>query len=272
MEQRRLGRSGLEGEPTGPGDDDLGPRHRRARGGRPALDVPRGGRHAGRHRGRLRRRRVRAGDRRRCWPRRSTARRSSSPRRPASRGVRASGSSTPRAGPCSTPWTARCSGSAPTTSTSGRCTPGATRPRWRRRSARWTTRCRRGGRATSGSRTTPAGRPGTPWVGRRRAGRAPLVSTQMEYSLLQRGIEREVLPAAAALGLGVLAWSPLGSGVLTGKYRTGTPADSRLATPHFGARRRAAPGRAQPRDRRRGRDRRRRARGDRPGGRAGVGA
>ncbi len=64
-------------------------------------------------------------------------------------------------------------------------------------------------------------------------GRAPLVSTQMEYSLLQRGIEREVLPAASALGLGVLPWSPLGAGVLTGKYRSGTPSDSRAASPHF---------------------------------------
>ncbi|MFZ0323286.1 MAG: aldo/keto reductase [Actinomycetes bacterium] len=67
------------------------------------------------------------------------------------------------------------------------------------------------------------------------AGRAPIVSTQVEYSLLQRGIEREVVPAAAAVGLGVLAWSPLGRGVLTGKYRTGTPADSRGASPHFTA-------------------------------------
>jgi aryl-alcohol dehydrogenase-like predicted oxidoreductase len=74
-------------------------------------------------------------------------------------------------------------------------------------------------------------------VGRQASsGHAPLVSTQMEYSLIQRGIEREVLPASEALGLGVLAWSPLGSGVLTGKYRTGTPADSRRATPHFGPR------------------------------------
>ncbi len=64
-------------------------------------------------------------------------------------------------------------------------------------------------------------------------GRAPLVSTQMEYSLVQRGIEREVLRAASSLGLGVLAWSPLGRGVLTGKYRSGTPADSRAASPHF---------------------------------------
>lgn len=64
-------------------------------------------------------------------------------------------------------------------------------------------------------------------------GRATLASTQVEYSLLNRKVEAEVLPAAAALGLGVLPWSPLGRGVLTGKYRTGTPADSRAASPHF---------------------------------------
>jgi aryl-alcohol dehydrogenase-like predicted oxidoreductase len=61
----------------------------------------------------------------------------------------------------------------------------------------------------------------------------PIVSAQMEYSLLQRGIEREVVPAALDLGVGIMAWSPLGRGVLTGKYRHGTPADSRAATPHF---------------------------------------
>ncbi|GAB3084468.1 aldo/keto reductase [Nocardioides zeae] len=64
-------------------------------------------------------------------------------------------------------------------------------------------------------------------------GRAPLVSTQVEYSLLNRNVELEVLPAAEALGLGVLTWSPLGRGVLTGKYRTGTPSDSRAATSHL---------------------------------------
>lgn len=64
-------------------------------------------------------------------------------------------------------------------------------------------------------------------------GRTPIASTQVEYSLLNRGVEREVLPAASALGLGVLAWSPLGRGVLSGKYRTGTPADSRAASPHL---------------------------------------
>jgi aryl-alcohol dehydrogenase-like predicted oxidoreductase len=64
-------------------------------------------------------------------------------------------------------------------------------------------------------------------------GRAPIVSTQVEYSLLERGIEREVLPAAIDAGVGVLPWSPLGRGVLTGKYRGGTPADSRAASPNF---------------------------------------
>ena len=62
-----------------------------------------------------------------------------------------------------------------------------------------------------------------------------LVASQVEYSLVQRGVEREVVPAALALGVGLLAWSPLGRGVLTGKYRTGTPSDSRGASPHLAA-------------------------------------
>ncbi|MER7663217.1 MULTISPECIES: aldo/keto reductase [unclassified Streptomyces] len=60
--------------------------------------------------------------------------------------------------------------------------------------------------------------------------RTRLASTQMEYSLLQRGVEREVLPAALDLGVGLLPSSPLGRGVLTGKYRHATPADSRGAS------------------------------------------
>ncbi|MET9495922.1 aldo/keto reductase [Streptomyces sp. NPDC006552] len=63
--------------------------------------------------------------------------------------------------------------------------------------------------------------------------RTRLASTQMEYSLLQRGVEREVLPAALDLGIGLLPSSPLGRGVLTGKYRTGTPADSRGGSDHM---------------------------------------
>jgi aryl-alcohol dehydrogenase-like predicted oxidoreductase len=64
-------------------------------------------------------------------------------------------------------------------------------------------------------------------------GRTPIISTQVEYSLLQRGVEREVVPAAEALGLGVLAWSPLGRGLLTGKYRQGAPDGSRGASPQW---------------------------------------
>ena len=64
-------------------------------------------------------------------------------------------------------------------------------------------------------------------------GRARVVSNQVEYSLLQRGIEREVLPAAIEHEIGLLPWSPLGRGVLTGKYRNGAPSDSRGASDHF---------------------------------------
>lgn len=64
-------------------------------------------------------------------------------------------------------------------------------------------------------------------------GRAQLASTQVEYSLLQRGVEREVVPAAEALGLGILPWAPLGRGVLTGQYRNGVPGSSRAASENF---------------------------------------
>ncbi|MET0936137.1 MAG: aldo/keto reductase [Luteibacter sp.] len=49
-------------------------------------------------------------------------------------------------------------------------------------------------------------------------GWAPLVALQIEHSLIERTVENELLPMAQELGLGVLAWSPLGSGVLSGKY------------------------------------------------------
>ena len=63
--------------------------------------------------------------------------------------------------------------------------------------------------------------------------RAPIATTQNEYSLLNREIENEILPCATELNVGLLAWSPLGRGVLTGKYRNGVPSDSRGASPHF---------------------------------------
>ena len=49
-------------------------------------------------------------------------------------------------------------------------------------------------------------------------GWTPFAGLQVPYSLLQRDIERELLPMAEALGLTVAAWSPLGGGVLSGKY------------------------------------------------------
>ena len=66
-------------------------------------------------------------------------------------------------------------------------------------------------------------------------GKVALSSIQSEYSLLNRTVELEVLPACAEVGAGFIAWSPLGRGVLTGKYRFGTPSDSRGASPHFSA-------------------------------------
>jgi aryl-alcohol dehydrogenase-like predicted oxidoreductase len=66
-----------------------------------------------------------------------------------------------------------------------------------------------------------------------RGGSNPIVSVQAEYSLAERGVERELVPAARYHGVGVLPWAPLGRGVLTGKYRGGTPADSRGASEEF---------------------------------------
>ena len=61
----------------------------------------------------------------------------------------------------------------------------------------------------------------------------PLVSNQVEYSLLERGVERELVPAAAYHEVGLLPWAPLARGVLTGKYRNGTPSRSRATSPHY---------------------------------------
>jgi aryl-alcohol dehydrogenase-like predicted oxidoreductase len=62
-------------------------------------------------------------------------------------------------------------------------------------------------------------------------GWAPVTALQLEYSLLERTTEGELLPMAEALGIGVLPWSPLRGGQLSGKYarNNGAPADSRRA-------------------------------------------
>jgi aryl-alcohol dehydrogenase-like predicted oxidoreductase len=66
----------------------------------------------------------------------------------------------------------------------------------------------------------------------RQAGTAPFVSAQNHWSLLERGAEAEVVPAARHFGLGVLPYFPLANGLLTGKVRKGQepPAGTRLAS------------------------------------------
>src|SRR3954469_600988 len=57
-------------------------------------------------------------------------------------------------------------------------------------------------------------------------GRIPISGVQLEYSLVERSADRENLPMAESLGLGAALWSPLGGGLLSGKYRSGS--DGRL--------------------------------------------
>jgi len=59
------------------------------------------------------------------------------------------------------------------------------------------------------------------------SGYAPMVAGQYPYNLIERGLEVEVLPAALALGVGIVVYRPLSAGTLTGKYLEGLPAGSR---------------------------------------------
>ncbi|MFZ2100062.1 MAG: aldo/keto reductase [Oricola sp.] len=63
----------------------------------------------------------------------------------------------------------------------------------------------------------------TQWAAQK-TGARPFVSEQSPYSILVRGIERSTLAVCRQYGVGVLAWSPLNGGWLTGKYRRGAPA------------------------------------------------
>ncbi len=62
-------------------------------------------------------------------------------------------------------------------------------------------------------------------------GWSPFIGLQIEYSLTERTVERELIPMAKALHVGVTAWSPLASGVLTGKYHGhGSPEGGRMSS------------------------------------------
>jgi aryl-alcohol dehydrogenase-like predicted oxidoreductase len=67
------------------------------------------------------------------------------------------------------------------------------------------------------------------WVAERR-GLERFRTEQPPYSILNRGIEREVLPVCERYGMGTLVWSPLAQGLLTGRYRKGQQTDSRRAS------------------------------------------
>ena len=80
-----------------------------------------------------------------------------------------------------------------------------------------------------GSSTTPASDiVEAQWVAERR-GLERFRTEQPPYSLLNRGIEREVLPVAQRYGMGTLVWGPLGQGMLTGRVRKGQQNDLRRA-------------------------------------------
>ena len=68
-------------------------------------------------------------------------------------------------------------------------------------------------------------------------GWSPFVGLQIPYSLIERTPERDLLPMAEALDIGVTTWGPVGGGVLTGKYRKGepNPKGDRLSDGDWGA-------------------------------------
>ena len=71
---------------------------------------------------------------------------------------------------------------------------------------------------------TPAWKVAEANVTARFRGWSAFIGLQIEFSLLQRTVEQELVPMARELGLGITPWSPLKSGALSGKYTRGTPA------------------------------------------------
>jgi len=70
-------------------------------------------------------------------------------------------------------------------------------------------------------------------------GWSPFAGLQIEYSLIERTVERDLLPMARELGIAVTPWGPLSSGLLTGKYTAGNTDPKRIQNPTLDARRNA---------------------------------
>jgi aryl-alcohol dehydrogenase-like predicted oxidoreductase len=83
-------------------------------------------------------------------------------------------------------------------------------------------------RAIGASQTPASGIVEAQWAAERR-GLERFSTEQPPYSILSRGIEREILPATQRFGLGVLVWGPLGQGLLTGRVRRDQQSDLRRA-------------------------------------------
>ena len=166
-----------------------------------------------------------------------------------------------------------CAASAPTGSTSTRSTSGTARRRSRRRSSALDTlvRARQGPLRRLLELRRLADVQGARHR-RHRRGYQPFVSNQVYYSLQARDAEYEIVPAALDQGVGLLIWSPLAGGLLSGKYRRGVEAPAGLA-PADRVGRAAGPRPGRPLRHRRGagRDRRGARRLRRPG-RAGLDA
>ena len=133
------------------------------------------------------------------------------PRRSRTAAARAASRSSP-------PARSRCAACRPTTSISTGCTTGTCTRRSTRRWPRSTISCAPARCATSASPTRPAWKVAEANVTARFRGWSPFIGLQIEYSLLERTVEQELVPMARELGLGITPWSPLKSGVLSGKY------------------------------------------------------
>ena len=247
MEQRTAGPVRTDGEPARPRHDDLGPGHRRARGRRPAHGVPEAG-------GTLLDTAAGYSDGESEGVLGAAARVAASPRGGGARdegrrlpAYRRTGGRHLTPGAAATPWTGRCSRlgtdhvdlwqvHAWSDDTDLEETLSAARPRGgvRPRAVRRHLQLQR-----------LADRPGGHAASRpRRAGRRSCRPRWSTRCCSAASSARCCLRPQRS-GLGVLPWSPLGAGVLTGKYRGGTPSDSRAASPHFAALHRAVPRRPE---------------------------